>query len=185
MYTSNNFNNTPLGHGESHVRWRRRQPSVSQLQRNQKFEAEQLFKSLFFTSEEWRSKKLMTSDFWPILTLWFDLGSLWICNQILIWGSCEQSWRPALQHNCNPAWRNTSWIMFHEAAPVIPDPSERRKGERSEDVLLAPLLATTQTYIFILTSVMLHIHNQFNCIPFLSFFLFLPFRKAYVCLQNL
>lgn len=37
--------------------------------------------------------------------------------------------------------------MFHEAAGVTSDPSDRRQGERSEDVLLAGLLAGTQAYI--------------------------------------
>lgn len=37
--------------------------------------------------------------------------------------------------------------MFHETAPVTSDPSDRRKGERSEDVLLAGLQAGTQAHM--------------------------------------
>lgn len=53
----------------------------------------------------------------------------------------------AAQHNSNHVQRNARWIMFHEAAGVTSDPSDRRQGERSEDVLLAGLLAGTQAYI--------------------------------------
>lgn len=77
-----------------------------------------------------------------------DGGGLWIWRQILIWGSCEQSRSAALQHKSNHVRRNASWIMFHETARVTSDPSDRRrKGERSEDVLLAGLLAGTQASI--------------------------------------
>ncbi len=41
--------------------------------------------------------------------------------------------------------------MFHETAPVTSDPSDRRKGERSEDVLLALkltyILTTNQSHV--------------------------------------
>lgn len=70
----------------------------------------------------------------------FLQGSLWIRKQILIWGSCEQRGSRALQHNCNRARGNASWITFRETALVTSDPSDKR-GERSEDVLLAGVMA--------------------------------------------
>lgn len=117
-------------------------PPSLQLQCNQGFEAEQVSKS---HAENATWVKRLTSHFWPILMSL--ISCLWICNQILMCSSCEPSWSPALQHNRYPVLRNTSWIMFHETAPVTSEPSDRRKGERAEDVLLAGLLASCQAYM--------------------------------------
>lgn len=60
-------------------------------------------------------------------------------TKFLIWGSCEKSCN---KHDCNPAWRNTSWIMFHQTAPVTSDASDRR--ERGEATGCAVLHSSSQ-----------------------------------------
>lgn len=46
--------------------------------------------------------------------------------------------------NTTAVLRNTSCIMFPETAPVTSDPSDSGEGQRSQDVLLAGLLAGTR-----------------------------------------